>query len=227
MTSGIYSITSPSGKQYIGSAVNIESRRRVHFHLLNKEKHFNVGLQRAYHKYGLSNLIFKTLLLCDQNDLLMFEQRAIDILCPEYNSCPVAGSQLGRRHTEDAKQRMSIINKNRRATPETREKISLSLIGNKRSLGRKQSDEERRKHSLALVGRPAPKQRIEAAIKRWKGVPKSLSSIEKRQNTRAQRLPIERSRRHGHAVEDCDTCDLCQKSKLLREKRKTTRMFDN
>lgn len=105
MPSGIYTITAPSGSQYVGSAVNLAARWRQHRHELNRGRHFNRGLQRAYKKYGLERLQFEPLLVCRREDLIYFEQRAIDRLKPRYNACQVAGSQLGRNHTAAAKEK--------------------------------------------------------------------------------------------------------------------------
>jgi len=107
MRSGIYAITAPSGSQYIGSAIDIKARWRHHRYLLRRQKHFNRGVERAVRKYGLESLSFSTLLICAPADLIMFEQRAIDILKPKYNACRTAGSQLGVRHSDQTKAKIS------------------------------------------------------------------------------------------------------------------------
>ena len=59
MQSGIYSIfCSANGKTYIGSAKNAGARWREHQDLLNREKHFNHNLQRAWLKYGADGFTF-------------------------------------------------------------------------------------------------------------------------------------------------------------------------
>ena len=93
--SGVYKITSPSGKFYIGSAVNIRTRWKTHRKQLRGGIHHSVVLQRASEKHGLDNLIFQVLLVCEPCNLLMYEQRAMDVLKPQYNVSPTAGSKLG------------------------------------------------------------------------------------------------------------------------------------
>lgn len=51
-TAGIYSITNVNdNKVYIGSTNNFEKRYYRHLHLLKKNKHFNIHLQRAFNIY--------------------------------------------------------------------------------------------------------------------------------------------------------------------------------
>jgi group I intron endonuclease len=80
MGSGIYYILNIlDGKIYIGSAVSILSRWRVHRHLLRNGKHFNKHLQRAWKRDGEDALIFGVLeYLGDKSILLEREQYWID-----------------------------------------------------------------------------------------------------------------------------------------------------
>lgn len=173
MKTGIYTITSPSGKQYVGSAVDFAARRSAHFHLLRKEKHYNNGLQRACAKYGIDNLIFRPLLVCTPKDLIFFEQRAIDFLKPKYNACPTAGSQLGRKHRPESIAKFVASKTGRpfyrspegaasfaakmtghpfwglRSLPaETRRKVSLSLKGGRHADGFERNATEQQKEAI-------------------------------------------------------------------------------
>ena len=124
MTSGIYSITSPSGGTYIGSAKNFCQRWAQHRRALASGTHPNAPLQSAARKYGMDNLIFAEVLLCDADHrLLMYEQLAIDALHPRYNMCRVAGSRLGVEHSPATRAQMSAAAHLRKASPETREKL--------------------------------------------------------------------------------------------------------
>lgn len=154
MKSGIYTITSPSGKQYIGSAVDFDARRRLHFHLLRKGSHHNKGLQRACAKYGIGNLVFRPLLICAPKDLIFFEQRAIDDLKPKYNACPTAGSSLGRKHRPDsiAKVVAAKTGKPNPRTPEGAASFAAKMTGHPFWGLRSLPDETRRKVSLSLKG---------------------------------------------------------------------------
>lgn len=50
MTSGVYSIRSVSGKEYVGSSVNVEARWATHRSELNAGKHHRHALQKAWNR---------------------------------------------------------------------------------------------------------------------------------------------------------------------------------
>ena len=64
--SGVYKITSPSGKIYIGEAINIRKRLKRYFRLecVRQNKLYN-----SFLKYGVINHIFEVIEECDINDL--------------------------------------------------------------------------------------------------------------------------------------------------------------
>lgn len=86
MTSGIYQIKNIiNGYIYIGSTKNLQKRKSQHFSNLLSNIHHNRHLQSAYNKYGKDNFTFEVLFICDENNLLLYEQYCIDVLKPEYN----------------------------------------------------------------------------------------------------------------------------------------------
>lgn len=177
--SGIYSITNKiNNKCYYGSAKNIRNRWQEHRRLLNKNKHYNGYLQRAWNKYGADNFEFKIEQITLPQNLVSIEQYFIDWtrLAPHlfYNIAEDATSpMLGRKHTKETRQKMSIFqmtnNKGRKHTKEAKEKNRISHIGKqhtKQSIellsinnarywkGKKRSDEDKKKMSDAKKGRP-------------------------------------------------------------------------
>lgn len=124
MSSGIYMITSPSGKRYIGSGVDLRRRWSTHKYRLRLGDHPNPGLRNAWLKYGEEGLVFEVIELCDREIVIEREQFFIDTMKPEYNVNRVAGSRAGMRHTDEAKRKMSEASKGRKASPETRAKLS-------------------------------------------------------------------------------------------------------
>ena len=112
---GVYKILNvANGKIYIGSAYDFISRKSHHFCDLRKNKHRNKHLQNAYNKYGESSLLFIPMIICDRNNTLMYEQRALDIMKPEYNNCPTAGNCAGTVRTEEQKLHLSRMNSGRK-----------------------------------------------------------------------------------------------------------------
>lgn len=68
---GIYQITCiPTGKIYIGSAVNIRRRWSQHKHDLNYKKHTNSYLQHAWNKYGEECFRFNVLEVLEDTKIL-------------------------------------------------------------------------------------------------------------------------------------------------------------
>ncbi len=126
-TSGIYEIRNKvTGHCYIGSAVDTQSRKRVHTHHLRKGVHHSPYLQRAFNKYGED--AFEWLVLEEVPDralLIQREQYWIDTRNPKYNSNPTAGSQLGFKQSEATKAKLREYN----LRPEVIAKKKAELAG--------------------------------------------------------------------------------------------------
>lgn len=109
---GIYYIQNiDNGKMYIGSAVYITDRWRVHKFHLRKGDHPNIYLQSTWNKNGEDVFIFGIIEETNRETLLEREQYWIDFYntCDRevgYNLAPVAGSMLGYRHTEETKEKL-------------------------------------------------------------------------------------------------------------------------
>lgn len=170
---GIYSIKHiPSGKQYVGSAKSVKKRWRLHKSDLNLGRHVNRKLQGAWAKYGESEFEFSVIeriYRCE--DLVPREQHWMDLLDPWYNIAKIAGSQLGLRHSDESKARMSVAQRaaDRNITPRTRQLLSESgkaqvwSEDRKRKIGDalrglKLSEERRRQISLSQKGRVISKE---------------------------------------------------------------------
>lgn len=107
---GIYKIESKTKPEriYIGSSSNITNRWKVHLRSLRSNKHHSIKMQRHFNKYGESDLLFSVLLGCDKGDLLRTEQYFLDSHITYFNTSKVAGSNLGIKHTDNARKNMSI-----------------------------------------------------------------------------------------------------------------------
>lgn len=131
-----------SSKVYVGSGLNIRGRWKGHRSALKNNKHANKYLQHAWNKYGEAEFEWGVLEV-EQNPnlLLKKEQFWIDAFNATnrsygYNICTIAGNSRGRK-----------------ASSETRAKMSQRLKGNRYTLGRKLTDAHKRKISLGLVGK--------------------------------------------------------------------------
>lgn len=77
--SGIYKIINKvNGKYYVGSSVDIPSRRNQHLRMLDKNRHTNVHLQNAWNKYGKELFHFVVVELLLESELLTREQFYLD-----------------------------------------------------------------------------------------------------------------------------------------------------
>lgn len=71
MGCGIYKITNiVNNKCYIGSSINIESRKYKHFWMLSKNTHDNLYLQNSFNKHGYGNFVFDVIEECSERELI-------------------------------------------------------------------------------------------------------------------------------------------------------------
>jgi group I intron endonuclease len=101
--SGVYRFVNLiNGKSYVGSSVNL--RKRFNFYYsgssLLRTKTTSV-IANALLKNGYSNFSLDILEYCDSSETIKREQHYLDLLKPEYNILPEAGSSLGHKHTEE------------------------------------------------------------------------------------------------------------------------------
>lgn len=174
--SGIYEILNTvNGKRYIGSAKNFKVRWGEHRSLLRRKCHHSIHLQRAWDKHGEQSFIFQAILACTPTKQVLefHEQFMFELLKPEYNILPTAGTTLGFKPTAETRAKMSLAQRGstrpersiehrkkqadairgKKATQETCTKISNALRGNNYALGHKHTPETRAKISARLKGR--------------------------------------------------------------------------
>jgi group I intron endonuclease len=193
VTAGIYAITSPSGKQYIGSAVDLRVRWMRHRAELRSGVHHNAPLLAAYLKYGLDALRFGV--LCQIEDitkLIFFEQAAFEAYRPAYNVARIAGSCVGTSETEAARQNRAAA----LARPDVRARISAAGRGRLQTsehvakrvaskAGYTHNAETRAKITAALAGRTASDETKAKMSATRRGRPRSPEAVAKGVATRA------------------------------------------
>lgn len=192
---GIYEIVNTiNGKRYVGSAVTIRGRFNVHRMLLRRGRHHSPKLQRSWDKHGEASFVFRKLLVCSRENLVMYEQIAMDALKPEYNILLVAGSALGHKwnaaQREAARVRNTTRNpfKGRKHSPETLALMSAVKVGKPSPIkgrprsqeavektaashrGRRRSDETRAKIAAKAHGRKRSAESVEKGASKLRGV---------------------------------------------------------
>jgi len=153
--SGIYWIISPSGRAYIGSSCDINSRRRNHIRNLQLGSHHCQALQRAWVKYD-GQLRFEIIQFCDNDKLFLIEQFWFDnhwLVCNGlYNSSKIA--DCGKFSEQGLKNRLDFLS-SWKMSDESKEKIRQTLSG------RPHSQERKDKISKTLTGVKLSPERIE------------------------------------------------------------------
>ena len=105
---GIYKITSPSKRVYIGQSVNIERRFKDYLKTRCKGQ---LKLYNSFVKYGAENHVFEVLVLCDKKDLNETEryfQDLFDVLGKKgLNLKLTKASDRSAEHSLETRQRIS------------------------------------------------------------------------------------------------------------------------
>ena len=148
---GVYQIVNKiNDKRYIGSSINLNRRRSNHFSNLRKDKSVHPHLQAAWNLYGEDAFEFGHILICEEFELLRYEQALLDKWKPEYNSNPVVGSGYKHSPSPEVRERYSLMFKGKKRPKETGAKISSSKKGvvftaeHKRSLSVARQSQSRR-----------------------------------------------------------------------------------
>lgn len=158
-TSGIYQIRCvPTGKVYIGSAINLERRKRQHWAELARNDHHNPHLQNAWNRYGAEAFTFTVLALVLPACLTEIEQQHIDqtrCFDPAYgfNIAPIAGSHLGIKRSATTRLKLSLVHRGKKRGPmpaDRRHNIATAKRGKRYT---PHTDVARWQKSIRMIGR--------------------------------------------------------------------------
>lgn len=134
---GIYKITSPSSKVYIGQSIDITARWNTHRKSIKNKK--KTKLINSFLKYGVDNHIFEIVEICEQKDLNERERYWQD-----YYNVIEEGLNLKLTQTDDKSGSLS---------DETKQKISIS--------NKKAADEGRNYCKKKSIKKEIEKERLE------------------------------------------------------------------
>lgn len=149
--SGIYKIINIiNNRIYVGSAKNFYTRYCNHFYLLKKNKHFNKFLQNDFNKTGFEYFNFELIEITQINNLINTEQKYLNEYYDEQNICynirQIANSSLGKKISDEHKEKISKANKRKKLTEEHKQKLKGNP-GNKAWTGKFHSIESKEKMS--------------------------------------------------------------------------------
>ena len=145
---GIYKITSPSGKIYIGQSVHIQNRFSAYRRLSNcSEQH---KLYRSFLKYNVQNHIFEIIEECQLDSLNTRErywQEFYDTINNGLNCMLTRDEHRSGKHSQETIEKMVIAAKGKSKSPEHVDKIRQARLGTEQSEDTKQ----KRKDTLRIV----------------------------------------------------------------------------
>lgn len=109
---GVYLIQSKvkPDRVYVGSSFDIKRRFGLHVSKLRCHKHHTPKLQCHTNKYGIDDLMFFIIEVCNNattDYLISREQYYIDTIKPWFNTKMIANSPRGMRLSEDARRKIS------------------------------------------------------------------------------------------------------------------------
>nr|QCW06914.1 hypothetical protein [Drechslerella brochopaga] len=103
-----------NGYKYIGSSEILSRRFLQYYNTKHLLKNSYMVIYRALLKHGYSNFSLSILEYCEADKCLEKEQYYINLLKPEYNILPTAGSNLGYKHTEQARSKIAAARKGKK-----------------------------------------------------------------------------------------------------------------
>jgi len=135
---GIYKITSPSNKVYIGQSVNIE-KRFISYKRMYVKNQKQTKLYRSFLKHDVNNHTFELIHECLELELNHYERHYQELF-----DCLNSGLNCVLTKTND---------KSGKVSKETLKKMSEVSMGNQNWLGKKHTQESKDKISLSKKGK--------------------------------------------------------------------------
>src|SRR6185369_1076711 len=171
---GIYKITSPSGRIYIGQTWNFKRRVKNYRNLPEGKQHL---LYNSFKKYGFENHEIK--MICElpedvsQDVMDTYEQVYLDAY--RDSGCRMMNAReagANGKLSEETKQRLSEakkgIGKGRKQSEEWIKKRTACQVGNKNWLNKKHKKETKEKMSVAALGKPKSEEHAKRCVENLK-----------------------------------------------------------
>ena len=175
ISGGVYQIVNAvTGERYVGRAAVFAERFAKHKSRLLSGKHSSPHLQSSYNKHGLGSFAFSPLIECSPSAAVLVEQLWLDHGVGEYNVSRSAFTpvRFGDKRPAEVMAKGAAKRRGRKQSPETRAKISVSLLGNTYRAGIPHAHETCARMAAAQRGRkhtPETKAKMSvSAHARWR-----------------------------------------------------------
>jgi group I intron endonuclease len=163
---GIYKITSPSGKIYIGQSVDIKTRFRKYKYLNCKRQTY---LYNSFQKYKVENHIFEIIEECtleQLNEREIYWGTYYNVL--NKNGLNLRLGDANGKCSEETKQKIGKGNKNKIMSEEARNNISKALKGRKNTWSTSEKHGEKISKGLKeYYQNPENKEKISKGLKEY------------------------------------------------------------
>ncbi len=150
---GIYKITSPTNKIYIGQSINVEKRLKQYLSNLPKRQTL---LFRSFLKYGANNHKFEIVTKClesELNNLERYYQDYYNCLSNGLNCRLTTANDKSGKLSSVTKNKISIAHKGKIKSLEHKEKIRIKNIGRvPHNKGKKTPEHIIKKLSMSHIG---------------------------------------------------------------------------
>lgn len=130
--SGVYCLINKiNGHSYVGSSINLAARMKNYLNntFLKSRQNINMPIVKALLKYGQENFSLLILEQVEAEYLTIRETYFITSVIPYYNVLKQGYSSLGYKHTQETKNLLSELAKNRVHSEITKSLISKALTG--------------------------------------------------------------------------------------------------
>ena len=222
---GIYKITSPTGKIYIGQSINI--KRRISEHKRIKPSNDTI-LAKSILKYGWDAHVCETIHECDEsllNDLEKYYIKLFNTFNTEHGMNLTEGGDYTKM-SEETKQKMKLSRENNnfwlghKHSEESKAKMSESAKGNKNNLGTYYSEESRNKIGISHQGK-------KVADTTKQAISKTLSGRKLSDNTKRKIGDANKGKKYPGRILDEKTKQKISASKLEKNYAGTYEIYDS
>lgn len=127
---GVYAwVNKINNKVYIGSGDPLYTRLSDYYQSWYLSSRNSLYIVRAFNKHNMSNFSLYILEYTNSESVIACEQNWIDLINPEYNTNPVAGSSKGYKHTDKTLEIMRKASLGRTHTEEVKHLMSENRKG--------------------------------------------------------------------------------------------------